>query len=256
MSGPVGSVFDMDDFPHVPGPPSVEVRFFSGVYIDLGRQAGSSESRRRWSVETSTDPAVVAVRRANRSIVDAAVQCAPSGGADVVAHHARVQAKLSVTRTRAETYTDIGLLCERMPRLKACLRKGILSIDHLRLLARSVDGIRHEDTAQAEKALLDILTPRRDGQQVPGPRTLFKKVVKAVHGVDEQARPIDHTDPDPPVVTCADMIPVGDDAVTPDVEPPAVVDPRDCGTLTRRVSVDTYDPTATVIWPGVPSTPG
>lgn len=247
VSGAVGSVFDMDDFPLVPNPLSFEVRFVSGVVVNMGRQDWPSEPRRRWSIETSTDPAVVAVRRANRSIVEAAVQCAPSGGADVVAHHARVQAKLSVTRSRAETYTDIGLLCERMPQLKAHLRKGIFSIDHLRLLARSVDGVRHEDTARAEEALIEVLTPRRDGQQVPGPRALFRKVTKAVHGVDEHARPVDHTDPDPPAVTCAEMIPVPDSDAAPEVDPPAGVDPRDGGTLTRRVSVDTYDPTATVI---------
>ncbi len=161
----------------------------------------------------------------NRAMIEIAVQCVPHDTADVVAHHARLQARLSLTRCRAETYTDIGLLCARMPRLKAHLLRGMLSFDHLRLLARSADGIRPDDTDTAEKALIAVLTPRRDKQVVPGPRAMVKKILKAVHRIDELARP---------------------------VEPPTGIDPRDCGTPTRRVSVDTYDPCATVITATLP----
>lgn len=242
-----GSVFDMQETSSVPRPPSVEVRFISGVFVRGDDRELGATPRRRWSIEISRNPAVASVRRANRSVVEAAVRCVPRGTADVVAHHARVQAMLAVTRSRAETYTDIGLLCERMPRLKARLLTGILSVDHLRLIARSTDGIRHEDTARAEEALIGILTPRRDGQQVPGPRALARKVLKAVHGVDERARPVDPSEPAPPAASCADAIGTVEQGRSHDVDPPVGIDPRDGGTLTRRVGVDSYDPCATVI---------
>lgn len=227
--------------------------FVSGILIDWGELYEPSFRFRRWSIETSTDTAAVAVRKMNRAMIEIAVQCAPDGTADVVAHHARLQARLSLTRSRAETYTDIGLLCARMPRLKAHLLRGMLSFDHLRLLARSADGIRPDDTDAAEKALITVLTPRRDRQVMPGPRAMVKKILKAVHGIDELARPVDHTDPEPPPVRCAEVIGTTEPVRTTDtVEPPAGIDPRNCGTLTRRVGVDTYDPCATVITATLP----
>ncbi|MGP9723593.1 HNH endonuclease signature motif containing protein [Corynebacterium sp. AOP40-9SA-29] len=203
-----------------------------------------------WAIETDDDPASVAVRAINRGMIELAVLCTPLPGSDVTAHHSRVQARLAVTRTRAETYTDIGLLCQRMPQLREVLERGFLSFDHLRLLARSADGIRHEDTAAAQDALIEVFSPRRQGQLVPGPRAMVKKILKALHQVDALARPIDPTDPEEPKQGSMGMI---DQALNqPAVDAPAGVDARDCGTATRRVSVDTYDPCATVITATLP----
>ena len=212
----------MDDTSSQPAPPPPEheppqarpghpdLVFVSGILIDWGELYEPSFTFRRWSIESSTDTAAVAVRKMNRAMIEIAVQCVPHGTADVVAHHARLQSRLSLTRCRAETYTDIGLLCARMPRLKAHLLRGMLSFDHLRLLARSADGIRPDDTVAAEKALIAVLTPRRDRQVMPGPRAMVKKILKAVHRIDELARPVDHTDPEPPPVSCAEVIAVLD----------------------------------------------
>lgn len=255
----------MDDTSSQPAPPPPEheppeatlghpdLVFVSGILIDWGELYEPSFTFRRWSIETSTDTAAVAVRKMNCAMIEIAVQCVPHGTADVVAHHARLQSRLSLTRCRAETYTDIGLLCARMPRLKAHLLRGMLSFDHLRLLARSADGIRPDDTVAVEKALIAVLTPRRDSQVMPGPRAMVKKILKAVHRIDELARPVDHTDPEPPPVSCAEVIGTTESARTADtVEPPAGIDPRGWGAPTRRVSVDTYDPCATVITATLP----
>lgn len=153
----------MDDTSSQPAPPPPEheppeatlghpdLVFVSGILIDWGELYEPSFTFRRWSIETSTDTAAVAVRKMNCAMIEIAVQCVPHGTADVVAHHARLQSRLSLTRCRAETYTDIGLLCARMPRLKAHLLRGMLSFDHLRLLARSADGIRPDDTVAVER---------------------------------------------------------------------------------------------------------
>lgn len=264
MSVPLDTVFDMADTtaPPPPTPPYVgppppgrlpataDFAPVRRVVLDGRDFPALGPGGKFWSVETSHDPASVAVRTINRGMIELAVLCTPLPGSDVTAHHSRVQARLGVTHTRAETYTDIGLLCQRMPLLRERLERGFLSFDHLRLLARSADGIRHEDTAAAQDALVEVFSPRRHGQLVPGPRAMVKKILKALHQVDALARPIDPTDPEGPKQGSMGMI---DDALNHSaVEAPAGVDASDCGTMTRRVSVDTYDPCATVITATLP----
>lgn len=237
-----------------PLPVPEDIDMVNGGYILVFTKPGPWRSC--WGLELATTPGAVGVQKMNRMMIEIARNCVPQATNDVNAHYARIQSELSLTRTRAETYTDIGLLCERMPDLGKVLEGGMLSFDHLRMLARSTDGIRHEDISAAEGALIGVLSPRRSGQHVPGPRTLFKKIMKALHEVDALARPIDHTCPEGKTSSCAEMIPVGvggaDEAEASGVTCPEGIDDRDSGTLTQRVSVDTYDPLATVITATLP----
>lgn len=183
--------------------------------------------RPRWAVEYGTDRSTRAVRRINESMIELAELCVPDEDADVVDHYASLQSRLAVTRSRAETYTELGLLCRRMPALAEHLQGGMLSYDHLRVLSRAADGVDRADeaaTAAVEQALIAALTPRRPGQAMPGPRTLYRRLAAAVSSVDALARPLD---PDRPA------------------DPPP---PRE-----REVTVDTWDPESTVITTTLPA---
>ncbi|HIW91411.1 MAG TPA: HNH endonuclease [Candidatus Corynebacterium avicola] len=225
-----------------------------------------------WSLLRSTNPAAKAMVQANKAMITVAVSCTPEPGDDVVAHYSSIQSALGVTRARAELYCNIGLLCRRMPRLKQHLSAGMLSIDHLRQLARSVDGVRPEDTAAAENALIKVLTPRRTGQSIFSPRTMFNHILKALHTIDALARPVDDTEPPMDPVTLADYCGDAEQSEpAPDLDPErqseqdaielaaaeaadAMADETDSATsTTRRVSVDTYDPLSTVITATLPA---
>lgn len=162
----------------------------------------------------------------NQSMVDVSILSTPDENADTITHYSRLQARLAVTRGRAETYSDIGLLCRRMPSLAEHLFGGMLSYDHLRILARATDGVDAADpeaVSAVEQALIAALTPRRDGQTMPGPRGLYTRLARAVAEVDRLARPLD-----PSAGTTA---------------------PR----RERQVSVDTYDPEVTTLTATLPS---
>ena len=254
-----------------------------------------------WVLLRSTTPAARATVESNKALITIAVACTPEPGDDVVAHFSSIQAALGVTRARAEIYSSIGLLCQRMPRLEQHLSLGMLSIDHLRQLARSVDGLHPDDTEAAQDALIEVLTPRRKAQAIHSPRTLFNRVLKSLHQIDALARPVDHTEPPvaplrPSEMSGSAVLADGDDAPDADAdtddtadtdpdqqEPAPVLDPErqaeqdaielaaevaaaaladEAGTdaaaaaadsYTRRVSVDTYDPTSTVITATLPA---
>ena len=141
-----------------------------------------------WALLRSTTPAARATVESNKALITIAVACTPEPGDDVVAHFSSIQAALGVTRERAEIYSSIGLLCQRMPRLEQHLSLGMLSIDHLRQLARSVDGLHPDDTEATQDALIEVLTPRRKAQAIHSPRTLFNRVLKSLHQIDALAR--------------------------------------------------------------------
>lgn len=251
------------------------------VFPDVTVTWGPVDDTGNWALLRSTDPAARATVQANRAMITIAQCCTPGPGDDVIAHLSSVQARLGITRARAETYSTIGLLCQRMPALAQHLSLGMLSFDHLRMLARSTDGIHPDDTGAAEKALIDILSPRRQDQALHSPRAMLNRILKAIHTIDALARPIDRTDPDVPPIGLADYTDPAEpeeedadgtaeeDANLPepspereaelDAEQDAIVEATavaaaalEDGTFTadsvnRRVSVDTYDPMSTVI---------
>lgn len=181
------------------------------------------DDRPRWAIEICDDDAGQAVRRMNQSMIDIAILSAPDADTNTIDHYSHLQAQLAVTRGRAETYADVGLLCQRMPALADHLFGGMLSYEHLRILARAADGVARADsdgTAAVEKAIITALTPRRNGQAMPGPRGLYTRLARAIGEVDALARPLD---------------PAGD--------PAARADRVD----RRQVSVDTRDPETTTV---------
>ncbi|MGP9724003.1 HNH endonuclease signature motif containing protein [Corynebacterium sp. AOP40-9SA-29] len=182
--------------------------------------------RPHWAIEVDITPTVRAARRMNLAMLELARASTPEDGADVTDHYSRLQAQAAITRGRAETFCDVGLLCLRMPRLSVHLGGGMLGYDHLRVLARAADGITQDDPnllAAVETALIKVLTPRRDEQAMPGPRALYNRIAKAIEDVDEFARPLD-----PNATPAADRPP-------------------------RRVSVDAYDHETTAITAVLPA---
>ncbi|MEJ6549367.1 HNH endonuclease signature motif containing protein [Corynebacterium sp. USCH3] len=212
--------------PHPPHPPEsplhADLRFLRQLDQAATELLVDGGARPRWAVEVDAAPAVRAVRRMNQAMVEVARLSTPEESADVADHCSRIQAQLALPRGRAEIFCDLGILCRRMPLLSDHLDGGMLGYDHLRVLTRATDGVDHSDAglvSAVEEALVAALTPRRHGQAVPGPRSLFRRLATAVGEVDKLARPID---PDAPATD------------------PSLRDQR-------RVSVDTYDPAATTI---------
>lgn len=229
MSGALDSVIDMTDT--TPPPPRhgfrEDAHFLRQLDIVANELMGDLGHRPHWSVEVDTSPAVSATRRMNVAMLDLARASTPLDDADVTEHYSRLQAQTSITRGRAETFCDVGLLCLRMPRLSVHLGRGMLGYDHLRVLARAADGVAQDDPAllaEVETALIKVLTPRRDEQAMPGPRTLYNRIAKAIDDVDELARPLD-----------------------PNAAPTTAERPR------RQVNVDTYDQETTAITAVLPA---
>ena len=270
-----GDDYDPDEFAD-DGPMDVSIVF------PIARLTWES-STPTWSLLGSDDPAARATVEANKAMIIIAKACTPQPGDDVIAHHSSIQGKLGITRARAETYSSIGLLCERMPRLARHISRGMLSVDHLRLLARSVDGVHLDDTEAAESALIKVLTPRRVSQAMHSPRAMFNRILKKLYAIDALARPVDHTEPeapranfsahldeDPDSSDCSEGEGGTDttesattDSGTTDPERLAEQEAIEAATaaavealtnggdpgakVARRISVDTYDPASTVI---------
>ncbi|AGP29670.1 HNH endonuclease signature motif containing protein [Corynebacterium terpenotabidum] len=131
----------------------------------------------------------------NRDHLVLARHCTPDPDADVEKHLSTLTARFSLPRHRVSAYCDIGLLLVAFPQLAVHLSHGMLGLDHLTMLARCCDGITQDEGDEPEHsiehALIRVLTPRRDGETLPGVRALHHRIQKVIAEHDALARPLD-----------------------------------------------------------------
>lgn len=145
----------------------------------------------QWAIATATDPMTTAVRQHNAGFLTLAIAATPDPDTDVEKHLSALCARLAVTRRRATILTDIGLFLSRFPALIQFLTTGILSPDHLSMLARVVDGARDEDVFPLSGDIIRTLIPRHDNQTLPGVGALRNQIRAAIVARDALARPLD-----------------------------------------------------------------
>lgn len=144
---------------------------------------------RRWRPEVDDDDRARCAVEINRSTVTLARLCTPEEDDDVERHVARIAATVGVTRGKAMTLADIGVMMRRMPRVAALLERGFLGFEHMRTLATDTVALAAHAVRAVEQDMVALLTPRRDRQAVPTPQWLHRRLTQIVDLHDPPAAP-------------------------------------------------------------------
>ncbi|RRO93174.1 HNH endonuclease [Corynebacterium bovis] len=144
---------------------------------------------RRWRPEVDDDDRARCAVEINRSTVTLARLCTPEEDDDVERHVARIAATVGVTRGKAMTLADIGVMMRRMPRVAALLERGFLGFEHMRTLATDTVALAAHAVHAVEQDMVALLTPRRDRQAVPTPQWLHRRLTQIVDLHDPPAAP-------------------------------------------------------------------
>ncbi|WP_245532923.1 HNH endonuclease signature motif containing protein [Corynebacterium ulceribovis] len=153
-----------------------------------------SVTQRRWSIETTIDPATCVMLQRNQHTLDLAMLLTPPTLETSFDEHFReFGAHLGLARWQFEKYATIGWALTRLPLLRHFLRyRPILNFDHLRHIADTVFPLIDEVTlAELDLHLAEWLEPRIENQALPTPRTLLNFLKRVMEEVDPNFRPID-----------------------------------------------------------------
>ncbi|WP_448851637.1 HNH endonuclease signature motif containing protein [Corynebacterium sp. 335C] len=163
------------------------------------RKAQSAEDRLpRFRNERAEDPHCAVAMARNRAEAELARLARPDPDADVEHHLARLSVRLGVPRGAAMGYVLAGEALGRMPAFAtSCAERGHVPQWHLRVVGECVAAVADEHMPLVEEALLEFLRPVREGQPLPGPRTLRRHLMDVIDALDPLAAPADDEDMPP-----------------------------------------------------------
>lgn len=142
-------------------------------------------------------PARLGIER-NRADLKLALACVPpSSSKDVEDYIAKIAPALGMSRARTLQYIDVGMQLERLPRLKELLlKRAQLPLPHMRAIASAILPLDDPSTVRYfEDNLLELITPRINGEVLRGVRSLQQNIQRLVNEVCPLLRPKNEYDP-------------------------------------------------------------
>lgn len=131
----------------------------------------------------------------NRAEAELARVARPDPDADVEHHFAVLSVRMGIPRGAAVGYALAGEALHRMPLLAAsCAERGHLPQWHLRIIGECVAAVPDECIGAVEDAILAFFRPVRDGQALPGPRTLRRYLMQIIDDLAPLAAPAEDGD--------------------------------------------------------------
>lgn len=102
-----------------------------------------------------------------------------------------------MSRGRTLQYIDIGMQLERLPRLKELLlKRAQLPLPHMRVIATAILPLDDASTVKYfEDHLLELITPRVNGEALRGVRSLQQNIQRFINEVSPLLRPKNEYDP-------------------------------------------------------------
>ena len=156
-------------------------------------------SPKRYAHERVDDPVCAMGLRRNAAELEVSRIAAPNPEDDVEDHLARIHPKLGVPNSVGLAYCDIGTALRLLPNLARLLaERPFLPFQHLKVLARTIPPVNPEVLPVVERDLLRFLSPNREGQALPGPRSLFNHLRRSIEHLDPDMRPKDPEEEPPP----------------------------------------------------------
>lgn len=142
-------------------------------------------------------PARLGIER-NRADLKLALACIPASSTeDVEDYIAKIAPALGMSRARTLQYIDVGMQLERLPRLKELLlKRAQLPLPHMRAIASAILPLDDPSTVRYfEDQVLELVTPRVNGEVLRGVRSLQQNIQRLVNEVCPLLRPKNEYDP-------------------------------------------------------------
>lgn len=146
---------------------------------------------------SQTAPARLGIDR-NRADLKLALACVPcSSTKDVEDYIAKIAPALGMSRGRTLQYIDVGMQLERLPRLKELLlKRAQLPLPHMRVIATAILPLDDPSAVRYfEDHLLELITPRVNGEVLRGVRSLQQNIQRLIDEVSPLLRPKNEYDP-------------------------------------------------------------